>query len=269
LASFAIATSLLGPIPALAADTAATEVPPEPWRFQASLYGFLPNVHGTTKFPLFASNVTVSSSDVIDHLKFTFMGSLEARRGTWGVYTDILYADLGGSKNLIGGFDVGGSGLPAGSFASGSLDLKMTLWTLAATYRGITRPEATLDVLFGVRLLDAKERLNWQLAGNIGSVPPSARGGEQEVSQNIWDGIVGVKGRIALSGDRRWFVPYYLDVGTGQSDSTWQAMTGIGYAFEWGDIIAGWRYIDYRMKSGKPMQDLRLDGGLVAVTMRW
>ena len=34
--------------------------------------------------------------------------------------------------------------------------------------------------------------------------------------------------------NREWFVPYYADIGTGQSDFTWQAIGGIGYAFSGG-----------------------------------
>lgn len=267
--SSAIAASSLSWIPAFAADAPETAMPADEWRFEASLYGYLPKIHGTTRFPGFAGDVTVDTSAILDHLKFTFMGSLEARRGTWGAFTDILYVDLGGSKQLIRGFGLAGSGLPAGAFASGSLDVKATLWTLAGTYRAIAQPGASLEVLFGVRLLDIRQTLDWQLAGNIGTVAPALRGGERETSQNVWDGIVGIKGRVSLSGDRRWFLPYYLDVGTGQSDYTWQAMTGIGYAFQWGDVIAGWRYLDYRMKGGRPIQDMGLSGGLLAVAMRW
>jgi len=35
---------------------------------------------------------------------------------------------------------------------------------------------------------------------------------------------------MAFGESRKWFVPYYLDVGTGESDLTWQAMGGIGYS---------------------------------------
>jgi hypothetical protein len=37
-----------------------------------------------------------------------------------------------------------------------------------------------------------------------------------------------VKGRFAL--DEHWFVPYYADLGTGESDLTWQIAGGIGCA---------------------------------------
>jgi hypothetical protein len=61
-----------------------------------------------------------------------------------------------------------------------------------------------------------------------------------------------------------WFVPYYLDVGTGESRLTWQILGGIGYAFNWGDVTATWRYLDYNNKAGKPIQDLNMNGPQIA-----
>ena len=63
------------------------------------------------------------------------------------------------------------------------------------------------------------------------------RSGTKKVSESVWDGIVGVKGRYAFGDDRKWFVPFYLDVGTGQTKLTWQAAAGVGYAFHWGDVV--------------------------------
>ena len=35
-----------------------------------------------------------------------------------------------------------------------------------------------------------------------------------------------------------WYVPDHLDVGTGESDLTWQGMVGMAYAFDSLDVIA-------------------------------
>jgi hypothetical protein len=48
-------------------------------------------------------------------------------------------------------------------------------------------------------------------------------------------------------------VPYYLDVGTGESDFTWQAMTGLGYSWKSVDVNAAWRYLDYDVGDSKPL----------------
>ncbi len=52
------------------------------------------------------------------------------------------------------------------------------------------------------------------------------------------------KGRLTFGDNREWFVPNYFDVGTGQTDLTWQAIGGLGYGFKWGEVIAVWRCPD-------------------------
>jgi hypothetical protein len=49
---------------------------------------------------------------------------------------------------------------------------------------------------------------------------------------DLWDGIIGVKGRFLLGGSN-WSIPYYLDVGTGSSSLTWQGMLGVAYTYKW------------------------------------
>lgn len=85
----------------------------------------------------------------------------------------------------------------------------------------------------------------------------------------MWDGIIGVKGRYAFGANREWVVPFYAEVGTGQSDLTWQVAAGIGYAFRWGEVVAMWRYLDYEMKSDKRIEDVNLNGPMLGMTFRW
>jgi hypothetical protein len=44
---------------------------------------------------------------------------------------------------------------------------------------------------------------------------------------------------------------------------------GLGYSFNWGDVVATWRYLDYRNQSGKPIQNLNLSGPLLAFAFHW
>ena len=66
--------------------------------FAATLYGWVPTIDQKVNFPgdPGSSDIHVSKSDVLDHLKMTFQGSLDAHNGRWGMFTDILYMDLGG-----------------------------------------------------------------------------------------------------------------------------------------------------------------------------
>ena len=45
------------------------------------------------------------------------------------------------------------------------------------------------------------------------------RSGNEEISVSKWDAIGGAKGRVAFGDSREWFVPWYLDVGAGQTNT--------------------------------------------------
>ena len=84
-----------------------------------------------------------------------------------------------------------------------------------------------------------------------------------------WDAIVGLKGRLALGSDGKWFAPYYADIGAGDSKLTWQVMGGVGYSFKWGDVVGAWRYLDYDMKSSAKVQSLNFNGPAISAVFRW
>jgi hypothetical protein len=242
----------------------------ESWRFGATLYGYFPTIGLKSTLPSgVSSDISVSPKTILDHLKMGFFGALEAQKGRWGAFTDVLYVNVGGAPTNTRDFRLVGGPLPAQVSASTSIDLKAFVWTLGGGYRAVANPEATLDVFAGARLLDLKQTQSWQLTGNIGPIPLPGRSGSGDVSVSNWDAIIGVKGRFAVDAERTWFVPYYLDVGTGESKLTWQALGGIGYSFSWGDVVATWRYLDYRNQSGKPIQDLNLSGPLLAFAFHW
>lgn len=253
-------------VPAVAIAQAADD-----WKFTASLYGYLPSIGGKTAFPGSggASSVTVDAQTIIENLKFTFMGSIEARRGPWGGLSDVLYVDMGDAKSGSRDLSIGNAGLPAGASASVDLDVKGWVWTLGATYRAVSRPAYSLDVLGGARMLDLKQSMKWTLSGNVGPIPVVDRAGSRATDLQNWDLVLGVKGRAAFGAGNQWFVPYYLDIGTGESRFTWQAVTGLGYSFGWGDIVGAWRYIGYDMKSGKAVERLDFNGPGLAAVFRW
>jgi hypothetical protein len=259
-----LALALAGTVP-MAAQAQGTG---SGWQFEAALYGWFPAISGTTSFPDGGgSSIELNSGDVIDALKFAFFTAFQARNGEWGLFTDIAYADLGGSKSASRDFTIGGGQLPpVGLSANLDLDVKTWIWTIAGTYELKNDAAASMDLLFGARMLDMTTRLRWSLNGSGGNL---ARSGEAEVSDTNWDALVGLKGRAYLGEDRKWFVPYYADVGTGESRLTWQVNAGIGYQFDWGALIASWRYLDYDFKSDSKVQSLSLNGPLVGVVFKF
>ena len=263
-----LALSLLGL--ALAAPMAAqAQTGSDSWQYEASIYGWFPAISGTTSFPPNGGgpSIDVSMGEVIDALKFTFMGNFGMRRGQWGLWTDLVYADFGASRSGSRDFSIGGQPLPVGITANLDLDIKSWIWTLAGTYQLKDDSEASMDLVFGIRMLDMTNGLSWNISGTGGNLPP--RTGSKEVSVTNWDGIVGLKGRAMLGSERRWFVPYYVDVGTGESKLPWQVNAGVGYQFDWGALVTSWRYLDYDFKSSSKVDSLSFNGPVIGAIFRF
>jgi len=241
------------------------------WKWQGSIYAYLPDIGGTTTFPASSggSSSSVDASKIIDSLKMTFMGSLEGSNGRWGLFTDVVYMDLGNTKSGFRDFSLGGAALPAGVDANVSYDLKGWAWTFAGTWRIASDANTKTDLIAGTRLFDMRQTFGYELTGNVGSIPTPGRAGTSEAKISNWDAIVGLKSRYAFGEDRKWFIPFYIDVGTGESNYTFQVMGGIGYSFKWGEIVGAWRYLDYDLKSGKKIESMTFNGPAIAAVFHW
>lgn len=199
----------------------------------------------------------VDAKTILDSLQMVFMGTFEARKGNWSGFTDVIYLDLEGDKTKS---VTGPVGIISGEFDA-DLGLVSWLWTLAGAYSVWQEQKSHLDLFAGARLLsldtDLKLTGTGPLQGNF----------NLSESENIWAGILGAKGRIALND--HWFLPYYIDVGTGDSVHTWQALGGVGYSFGWGDVVLDYRYLAYDQGSDKLPQDIAFGGGALGVVFRW
>jgi hypothetical protein len=265
----AAAALLAGAIASAAPGAAQAQAAGEAWRWDGAIYFWFPAIGGETAFPAGGTSVGVSAEQVIDALKFAFMGSLGAKQGAWGAWTDLVYADFGATKEGTRDFTIGGRPLPGGVEGKIGLDLKAAAWTLAGTYELLASPAHQVDLLGGLRMLDLQETLNWSLNGDISGTALPGRDGASSASLQNWDAVVGIKGRAYLDSGRRWFLPYYVDVGTGESDLTWQANAGVGYRFDWGSVVASYRYMDYNMKSDQAIQSLNFSGLLMGLAFQW
>jgi len=253
---------------ALAQQTASET---DSWQFGVSIYGWFPDISGETSFtqPGGSNDFKIDIGDILDNLKFTLMGTFDARKGRWGILTDLIYMDVGDSQTGTREATIGGIELPVNASANVDLDLKSWIWTLTGYYRTLDQPGVTLDVVVGARYLDVEQKVNWVVTGNVASIPPSDRTGAAEANLTNWDAIIGLRGRFDFGAQNSWFVPYYFDVGTGDSDFTWQGIAGLGYAFQWCEVVATWRYLYYDLPSGKAIEDMSFSGPTIGVTLRW
>jgi len=245
------------------------QTPPDQWQFSAILYGYFPTLKGSATFPSGnPANITVDPHQILNNLNIAAMGAFELRRGPWGFFTDIMYLNASASKSATRAFSIGNVMIPASVTANLGLDVKSTIWTLTGSYRAIADPELTVDILLGARDFDLKQHLNWQFSGDVGPFVGPGRQGSGDSNPNNWDAVVGLKGRAMLGARHAWFVPYYIDLGAGNSEFTWQGVIGFGYTFSsWGEVLVVWKYLDYDFK--KNNASLSMSGPAVGIGFNW
>jgi hypothetical protein len=266
-----VAVTLLAGAAALMTTPAFAQGPTNEWEWRASVYVWLPDIEGATKFPSGSGgpDIEIGADTLLKNLDFIFMAALQGRRGRWGVFTDLIYLNEGAHKTGLREFAVGPAGRPASVELDARLDLKSWIWTAAGTYSLFHEGRSTADLMVGVRMMDMDQALDWSFTGDIGGLGLPGRSGTSEAGFTNWDAVVGLRGNTYLGAGGRWFLPWHIDAGAGDSDLTWQAMAGIGYRFEWGSTILAWRYLDYDFDSDAGVTDFEFSGPLLGASFQW
>jgi hypothetical protein len=266
--------TMAGLVPAQAQTAAADR-----WAYSITPYLWLPGLDGTFKYALppgtGSPDVSVNENRVLEALDFAFMIAGEARRGRTSLFADYIYLKLSTSNSAIRAIDFN-SGAQAINPVNTTVNretatrIEGNVLTLAAGHQLGGTADAPLDVIGGVRYFSVKARSDWQLSAAVAGPGPGqvfAAAGSASRNEDMWDVIVGTRGRVRIAD--RWFVPYYLDVGGGSSKLTWQALAGLGYSFGWGDISLSWRHLFYDQSEDKLMQDFKFSGGMLGATFRF
>ena len=240
------------------------------WEFALTPYLWLPNINGTLRFdvpPGAGGNpqVQVGADDYLQNLDMALMLSGEARKGAWAVITDVIYLDFSSETAEVKTVSGPGGIVQTPINSNSQAGLKGLVWNLAASYAVSRSDTARFEILGGFRYLGLETKLDWQLAGPLALFPQSGSFSQKE---ELWDAIIGLRGKVRF-GVGNWFVPYYLDAGTGSSELTWQAMAGIGYSWKWGDVLLAYRHLSYEQKGDKLVQELQFSGPALGLTFRF
>lgn len=240
---------------AVAADSAA----PGEWRFGVDAHLWAASIGGTTST---GGDLDVDFDEILDNLDFAMMGNLRASKNKLTLFGDFINMKINADNGKQFTVPVGPLSLPASVDAK--LVLKAWIVTAGAGYKLIDKERGWLNVLAGARYLwlDVTVPLDLQL--KVLSISRQVSG-----SEGFWDAIVGVGGEINLDHQKKWYLSYYGDVGTGDTDFTWAAQGGIGYRFEKFDVHAGYRYMDWNFDSGEALKDLDLSGLIVGARYKF
>lgn len=255
---------------------AQSAAPADPWKFSITPYFWAPNINGTLNYgvPTGAGgspSVEVGPNDWLEALSAALLISGEVRKDRWLAFTDFIYLDFSSEDSAVKSVDFGGSLVSSSANVTTSSSLRGLVWTLGAGYAALQDRPVMLDVFGGLRYAGLEASTDWQLSVAVsgpGGGQTFPRAGSISERMDLWDGIIGVKGRVWF-GSSNWSIPYYLDVGTGSSTLTWQGMLGVAYSFKWGEVTLAYRNLYYDQKEDKLIQNLRFDGPELGVTFRF
>jgi hypothetical protein len=269
-------TAIFAPIFTAQAQVQSDASLADQWMFSITPYLWLPNVNGTLKYSIppgagGSPEVETGPNDYLQNLQAVIMISGEVRKDRWSVFTDLIYLDFSDEKSSVKSINFGGNIVSSSVNVATSSSLQGLAWTLGTGYAVQTGQAMTLDVFGGLRYFGLDASTDWQLAGVVtgpGGGQTFPRAGEISRRADLWDGIVGVKGRVRL-GSSDWSIPYYLDLGAGSSSLTWQGLLGVAYSFNWGEVTLAYRNLYYDQNDGKLLQDLRFSGPALGATIRF
>jgi hypothetical protein len=228
---------------------AATGPDADRWTFGGSAYLWAAGVEGTSAE---GDDIDIPFTELLGSLEGGLMGILAAQKGKWTVIADLLYLSIHEedetTANLVG--------LPI------ELDVDVKLRgfvsTFGVAYRVIDEDRTSLDLLAGARYFDLDVDFEAEFA---------AQKIEYSDAGHALDGIIGGQALISLTD--RWYVSFYGDVGTGDSEVTWQAWPGVGYRFGNVDAVAGYRHLAWETDDGDTFEDLSFSGPMLGVKFRF
>ena len=269
----------------LSVNTARAGETDSGWSYRLTPYLWLPTIDGSLKYALppgsgGSPEISVGPTDWLDLLNAGLLLSGSASKGRFSLYSDLVYLSMT-SKNdgrvlsVDDTVTVPGTRIPIPVSADFNLNTRTDLdglsLTLAAGYEVTSSETSSMSAFVGARYFGVDVSSSWDLTAEI-SVPGSGvvlpAQGQIGSDVDLWDALIGVRGRFEL-GEGRWAGLYHLDVGAGDSDLTWNAMAGVSYAYGWGDLVLAYRHLAYDQASDKLLQDFSFSGPGFGATFRF
>jgi hypothetical protein len=220
------------------------------WNHTLALYMWGMNVKGTSSIGPIDSDVDLNfRDDLLDNVTGAFSAHYEAKNGRLTLFGDYMYSDLDPKTELSNGTEI-------------DIDFKNKMWEAGVAWDLAGSANSTIwQVLGGIR--SNKQEFRVQVGSPV----------LVSVNEKWYDGFIG--GRVIAPFANNWKFIGRLDVGTGDSDSVWNALTAVDWRFQpWGSLLLGYRWLDYDYDNGKRGRDryaydARQDGVVAAFGLYW
>jgi hypothetical protein len=252
LAIVGLVVSLSTVTPEVSAETLS-----ESWQFEGKLYLWAPDIKGET---VTGTDIEIDFDTIIENLDLVYMGNFGARKEKWSLLADVIYMDLDDDSDdtLFQG--------PLGNLTLTLTDVAMEAWivTPIVAYNIVHTDRLDLNLLAGARYFWLETTVKTKTEHRILNETTLFSATE---SGDVWDGIVGARGSINLNGN--WSLPFHFDVGTGDTDLTWQAVALVKYNLGQWDVGLGYRHLEWDFDDsntgGDVFDDLYISGPVAGI----
>lgn len=193
-----------------------------PWTYSITPYVWMTGLKGTVSIGDFEVPVDESFSDILDDVKLGMMLTAEAHNGTWGVFSDVVYANLENDTETLLGVR--------------TTDIKQTLLTVGGIYRVMDSDQTQMDIGAGIRYTNAKIKISGPLVNTTDS-------------DSSIDPILMARLRYQAAEK----VSFILTGGIGgfgvDADLLWQLGATVGYNVSESMVLMfGYRHFDYKQE---------------------
>ena len=252
----------------LLSPTAARAQAADNWEVNlAPLYFWASELDGEVSVNRVTAPMFMSFGDAVDHLSGIFTFHVEARKGRWGVLSDLSFVSLSTQAQ----FTVPGL-LPSAPnrTITGDFELDNTIFEAGASY--LVVPAREFSVIGGLRTYGMSPKITF--ATNAGQVAPVD---SSRTSVNVFAGFLF---RPRLS--EKWFLVTRGDVGGGEG-FTWSGTAAVQFQMtKLAGVMFGYRALGIdagdvasrtQLAAGSDAAELGYDmthyGPIVAMNLRW
>ena len=225
----------------------AAEESNDGWQYHGSVYLWVSDIYLEDAE---GDSDKISFNDIVENLDMVLMGGLGGRKDKLGFQVDVIYLDVSDDDNTP---------LIPEVLTLTDVELATTILTPMVTYRVVDDGQFNLDLLGGIRYLYMDLTFKFDEISKV-----------NEDGDSI-NGIVGFRGDYQLNED--WHLPFYYDVGKGDSDLTYQAFAGINYKYSSFDLAAGYRYLKFKFDNdedfGNTLNHLIIKGPVIGAKFRF
>jgi hypothetical protein len=235
----AVAAALLGAV----SLPSAAQASGDPWNWRFNSYIWASDV--TVDFGDRQSNV--SFSDIMDKRDASLLFHVEGQGDNWGMLADIIYLDLGDSRDL--------------NNARVKADIKTSIIDLAAVYSPGDTRFLGLEGFAGIRYMSSD--FSADVTPNTPTQPVRRLG----LDRNLTDFLIGARYTVPLSD--KWSISFRGDTSFGDSEGSWSAAINARRQLGRGSLLIGYRYLDLELKPDVDTLNIQMSGPQVAYAFAW